>query len=160
MKKEDNPFRIANDEEIMKAVSDDSFLFYVGMISPPRPGVVEFITYVEHQHYAPGTERNKLYNIWIIQWHGITWALMGVPLKDEKLIEVAANLLRLRIADGVPTVLSGGKIDTFPISRFNVYALENSPGHPVYQNDPTVNEVLRAAEEMSLQAMHDTMQKK
>jgi len=135
-------FQVNSDEEMQKVVMDDNYLFYVGMAQPPRPGFVEFITHVEYEHYTPGTDREDLYRLWVIKWGGILWVMIGVPLVDEKLIQKSAELCGLRIADGIPTMLGNGNNEPFPVSRFNVYTMENHPDHPVYRNDPTVNVVL------------------
>lgn len=147
-------FRIYSNREMQEAVKDDNYLFYVGMVQPARPGFTEFITYVEYEHYTPGTDRAEFYNLWMFRWSGMFWAMIGVPLVDESLIQKSADLCGLRIADGIPTILGGENSERFPVSRFNVYTMENHPDHPVYRNDPTVNAVLRKAEEAAVEAMH------
>jgi hypothetical protein len=45
----------------------------------------------------------------------------------------AADAAGLRVADGIPTIFTGGRVANFPAKGDNVFTLENKAGHPVYK---------------------------
>lgn len=54
-------------------------------------------------------------------------------------MERAAAANGLRIANGVPHMVSGdgkgnAKVSHFPVENERIFTLENIPGHPVYKN--------------------------
>ncbi|NTW13785.1 MAG: hypothetical protein HGA31_02010 [Candidatus Moranbacteria bacterium] len=123
-------------EELREFMKDESFVHYVGMISPPRPGVRELLEFVEHEYYKPDTRRNDLFLMRIIRWEDIVWALISIPIKERSYVEKAVRSFGLRIANGVPTMLSGGKAERFPYENERTFTFENVSGHPVYRNNP------------------------
>lgn len=56
-------------------------------------------------------------------------------MSEKHLMERAVQVNRLRIANGVPIVLSDGRMNAFPVSNNRVFTLENSADHPVYRRD-------------------------
>lgn len=125
-----------SDKELRKFMKDESFVHYIGMIVPPRPGVGELLEFVEHEYYKPGTPRNDLFLMRIIRWEDMVWSLVSIPIRERSYVEKAVRSFGLRIVDGVPSVLSGGKLDRFPYENERTYTFENVSGHPVYRNDP------------------------
>ena len=134
------------DEQMQEFMRNERFIHYVGMINPPRPGVSECITLLEHKHYQPKTPRNELFIMRLIDWNDIMWVIISIPIEEKNLMEAVADECGLRIADGIPTMISGGGVERFPISNERIFTLENKSGHLVYRNDPVINEVLLASE--------------
>lgn len=123
-----------SDEELQKFVANPDFIHYVGMLNPPRPGLTDCMQTLEFKYFRPGTPRNELFNVRILEWEEIQWVIVSIPIKEKHLMERAAQVNRLRVADGVPTVFSGRGANQFPISNERVFTLENIPGHPIYTN--------------------------
>ncbi len=121
-------------EEIQEAMKDPSQIHYAGMIDPPRPGVLDCIVLLEHRDYVPDTPRNELFIMRILNWQGMKWVLVSIPLTEKHLMEKAADECGLRVANGIPTMISGTGTHFFPANSGNVFTLENKPGHPVYRN--------------------------
>ena len=53
--------RPMSDEELREMTKDESRIFILGMLVPPRIGVTLFGTILEYRHYPPGTSRNDLF---------------------------------------------------------------------------------------------------
>lgn len=138
--------REESDEELKKFGDDPRYIHFAGMIGPPRPGVVECLMELEHTYYKPGTLKNDDLFLRIIKWDGITWALVSIPIGERHWMEKVADKCGLRIADGVPTMLTGSGAERFPIDNERVFTLENKTGHPIYHNDPAIEEIIREAE--------------
>jgi hypothetical protein len=122
------------DEDLRVFIDDPHFIHYLGMLIPPRPGVADCISLLENTYFKPGTTRNDLFVMRIIEWEELTWVMVSIPISDKGLMEKAAQVSGLRVADGVPTMLQGGGVSHFPVSNERVFTLENCSGHPVYQN--------------------------
>lgn len=146
---DENEGTIAEDEKQFKEfMENEFFIHYVGMISPPRPGVHECTSMLEHKHYKPGTERNELFILRMMKWADFFWLIISIPIKEKMFMEEVANECGLRIANGVPTVFGPGGIEKFPVSNERVFTLENKAGHPVYRNDPAVNKAMQESENL------------
>lgn len=48
--------------------ADSGFIHYVGMLNPPRPGVSDCFETLEHTYFKPGTPRNHLFILRILDW--------------------------------------------------------------------------------------------
>lgn len=122
--------------ELMAFVSDPYFVHYIGMLIPLRPGVDKCFQQLEFSHFKPGTNRNDLYHMRIIEWMEITWGIISIPVGDKKLMEEVAGACGLQAVHAIPHVLSTQGISRFPFCNSNTFTLENVSGHPVYQNNP------------------------
>ena len=114
--------------------ADPHYIHYAGMINPPRPGFADCIQMLEHMHFAPGTLRNDRFHMRVINWEGIIWGIVSIPTAEKELMERIAQVNGLRIANGIPVMLSGGGMHKFPVESKNLFVLENVSGHPVYCN--------------------------
>lgn len=138
-------------ESIQGIVSDPGRISYAGMILPPRPGVAECITALEFAHYPPGTERNDLFLLFIMNWRSTIWSLISIPIDDSSLMEEIAMQCGLRITSGIPTMFDHEGIHQFPVFGPRLFVLQNARDHPVYRNDPVVSRDLFDAEREALE---------
>ena len=112
--------------------ADPSFIHYAGMLNPPRPGVLDCVQMLENIHYKPGSDRNHLFLLRLLDWQDILWTIVSIPIAEKANMERVAQVNGLRIANGVPTMFADGGIHSFPVSNDRVFTLENIHGHPVY----------------------------
>lgn len=126
--------RAESDENLQKFVGDPQLIHYAGMLNPPRPGVQDCFQMLEFTHFKPGTSRNEFYHLRVFEWEGILWGVVSIPIVEKHLMESVAQANRLRVANGIPTMLSGKEMTQFPISNERVFTLENISGHPVYHS--------------------------
>lgn len=147
-----------SDEDLQNFLEYPEWIHYVGMFVPPRPGVHECIALLEHQHYQPGTERNDLFIMRIIEFSQMLWVMISIPISEKHLMEEVSDECGLRIADGVPTSISLEGVEAFPASNERVFTLENKPDHPVYQNDPELTKKVLEAEKETLDRVHRAKQ--
>ncbi|MFC1594805.1 hypothetical protein ACFL3E_00035 [Patescibacteria group bacterium] len=152
---EDCLIRHETDDEVRAFVSDPKYTHFVGMLEPPRPGVIECITALELTHYKPDTPRNDDFHLRIINWSDIAWILVSIPTNEVCLMESTADACGLRIANGVPTMISQGEFSQFPANNERVFTLENKPGHPVYRNDPAITVALREGEREAVERIRN-----
>ena len=143
-----------SDEQFQQFMKNEHLVHFVGMLMPPRPGVMECIDSIEQKHFKPGTLRNELFLMRIIDWSDIVWIMISIPIKDKNLAEAVSKECGLRIADGVPTVIDGKSIQTFPGNNERVFTFENEHGHPVYRNDPAVTKSILDAERATFEKTH------
>ena len=73
----------------------------------------------------------------------MVWTVISIPKEEKDSAVKTAVSVGLRIADGVPHIITAGKSYTFPMATKNVFTLENTPGHEIYKNDPKVTERYR-----------------
>lgn len=98
-----------------------------------RVGFSKFITRLEHEHYDPKDEvLNNRYQMFLIEYGGLTFVLISIPLEDRHLAEKIATECDLRFVDGLPSVFGGGENSAFPIRHKNIYSCENLPTSGVY----------------------------
>ena len=55
----------------------DRRVFLIGMIE--RVGVVPLIGAIEWFWYPPTSSRNKFYDLYAVQWHGLGWVIVAFP---------------------------------------------------------------------------------
>lgn len=139
-------FRTEDKKDIDKFFDDQKYIHYIGMISPPRPGVALCLTELEHTHYPPGSPKNDNFLLRILKWSEMVWVVVSIPISDKHLMEEVASKCGLRIANGVPTILSSSGDEQFPVNNERVFTLENKSGHPAYHNDPQVDKTIKEAE--------------
>lgn len=125
-------FKNATLEDVAEFMRNPRNVHYIGMLMPPRPGVRLFATRLEYEHYVPGTVRNELYKIAIINWEDIIWILVSIPKEDAPLAGKIAEECGLRFADGVPTIITSEGLAQFPVNETNLFTLENILGHRIY----------------------------
>jgi len=118
------------EEDLRRLVSDESKFHVVGMIQ--RPNVRVFCVALELRHFPPNTPENDLYELRIIRFGGLQWFAVSVPAEHERTCREVAETFGLRLANGVPTSISGDRIERFPMDGDRVFTLENVPNHPVY----------------------------
>ena len=148
----DGGIEVSETEERLREFinNSESFIHYIGMMIPHRPGVKECITALENRYYKPGTDRNELFIMRIIKFCNILWCIISIPIHEKQLMEEVVKECGLRIADGVPTMIGDGGMVKFPVDNKRVFTLENEKDHPVYRNDPVVNNALLEQERDSI----------
>jgi hypothetical protein len=114
--------------------ANPTFIHYVGMLNPPRHGFADCLSLLEHTYYKPGSDRNHLYQLRILDWMGVVWGIVSIPIQEKENMERVAQANHLRVADGIPTMFDSTGTHRFPVSNERVFTMENTPGHPVYKN--------------------------
>ena len=117
---------------------DTSRIHYICSINPPRPGVHLFCSTLEYKFYPPGTEKNKDFTFQLIKWKvddlEMIYAVASIPMKEKAYAEATAKIVGMRIANGVPTLINGGKPNFFPIQCDNAFTIENDTDHIIYKS--------------------------
>ncbi len=123
---------VESEEDSRVFFADPHYIHYAGMLNPPRPGFADCIQMLEHTHFVPGTLRNVRFHVRIVNWQGIIWGIVSIPIAEKVLMERMAQVNGLRIASGTPIMLTDGGVHRFPVDCKNLFVLENIAGHPVY----------------------------
>jgi hypothetical protein len=119
-------------QELKEMVQDQSYVYIVTMLFPPRPGGMLFSTKLEYEHYRPLTPANRDFVPLKIRWpedEEMHWWVIRIPAKDFAIAKtVAAECpIKMRIADGIPHILGGPHgVRRFPLDGPNVFSLENA----------------------------------
>jgi len=90
-----------------------------------RPGLLAWMQRLELTYYPPGTHRNLLFHFHMIQWDELMWSMISIPAAGERLARRSAEKTGMRIADGVPLVITAEDRKWFPIKERNVWSLES-----------------------------------
>ena len=81
----------ANDPKFVENFSDPAYIYFIGMIVPPRPGVESFAFRLEHEHFPPQTQFNKEYHLGIVNWEEIFWLVIGIPYASDTIFLYTPN---------------------------------------------------------------------
>jgi hypothetical protein len=132
--------------------ADQSRLFLVSILD--RIGVQGFSTELEWTHFSPRGSPNDLFDIDLVKWPDpdMVFIVISIPADYRPQAEALAEKWSLRIANGVPLVLTVGRQEWFPIQGPNVWTLENRTGWKGYGAGREVLETLRSEERSWLQA--------
>jgi len=83
----------------------------------------------------------------------MTWMLASIPKEKKHLMDEVAAQCGIRAVEGIPTLHTRGGMRIFPAQGPHVYTLENTSGHPVYRNDPSVDRALMDQERISVRSV-------
>lgn len=115
--------------------ASSEWLLVVGLVI--RPGVVLFLTELEHEYFPPIGPVNDLFQIASVEWphaNPLPWNVAFVPMRFKPLAAHVATRHGLRLADGVPQLVEparetlGGRhlrMQPFPYHSDNVFTLES-----------------------------------
>jgi len=102
-----------------------------------RPGVMQFSTTLEYTHYKPETPRNSLFKMFCCMFDDLPYFVFLTPWEDKALVTEHAAACGLRIANGIPLVISSEGSKFFPTGDHpHLFSLENLPDSPVYGSMP------------------------
>ena len=123
-----------SDDDVRVFFGDPHFVHFVGMLSPPRPGVADCLQMLEHTHFASNTPRNDLFIMRIIEWGEILWGIVSIPVAEREHMDRIAQVNGLHAVRGSPVMIDAAGPHMFPIDCANLHTLENNRGHPVYSH--------------------------
>lgn len=91
-----------------------------------RPGYTPYLQELEYTHYTPDTEKNSLFELLLIRWEDLVWAVAVIPLADLSIAEEVGKTYNFRLAQGCTPVIIGGEESVpFPIkSADNVFSVQ------------------------------------
>jgi hypothetical protein len=136
--------------EELRAKLDPTKVGLLCILSPRRIGALSFIVFLEHRHFPPGTPENEHFNVVLMPWEGMRFALVVIHKRHLPVADELARTLGLRRANGVPTLIGENArlaaLGTtrpedrrdekrFPLDLPNVFTMENIRGHFAYAND-------------------------
>lgn len=118
-----NTTNLAESDEALQAfLADPSRVHFVSMLLRPR--VSEAISELEHTHYPPGTPKNDDFHLRMMNWEGMQFVMASIPAKDRGLMQQVVSTHKLRIANGVPTMVGPDGVKRFPADNERVFTLE------------------------------------
>lgn len=128
---------------------------YVHLITiSSRPGAISFIATVEWHLFPPTENKNHLFDITVIQWLDIDFLVVSFPKEHFSDVKQLATKLRMRISNGVPTLLETTKVSVFPgASIGEMYTIENDQHSPIYKNNRRLNREIMQCENEIVDAL-------
>jgi hypothetical protein len=130
-----------------KELGDRPGLFHV-IYQSSRPGAGYFSNYLEHKYFPPETPANDEFQFITYKWLGMLWGIISIPIEKKSLAYEAAEVSKMRIADGIPMkagFMVGatrkdklGKelepiVEWFPLDCDNAYTLEFARDSDVFE---------------------------
>ena len=144
--------------EVLRHSEDRHNLVLVALAS--RPGAKLFLVDLEHEHFAPGTDRNALFQLVFAGWEGLPWLIAWLPLAERELAVRTADRCGMVLREGaVPRMITDGarpgtkRVSVFPCRTRNVRTVENRPDSVIYQPGGAVD--LRGEENIRVQQIID-----
>lgn len=158
-------------EEIAAIVTNPAGRVFL-TVGAGRVGGAAFIAAIEWYWYAPRTERSRFFDVWGVEWEGLSWAVVSFPAGRLDAVRRLAKQLGLRLAQGVAAIVEapphvklqasrrysveldrGGVHLTFfpggilPNGRDNLamFNVENDHHSPVYKNRKRDNDAMLQA---------------
>ena len=137
MIKDEESFTVRKDSEF---VADPNRIYIVCHIH--RPGSMSFMTALEWRHFDPEgcmvegrRHLNDQYELVIKTWSGLTYAMISVPESYKKEVWKVAEDYGMKLAEGIPRLITSEGFDSFPFDGPDFYTLENKSGSKVYSAD-------------------------
>lgn len=122
-----------------------------------RPGAQLFVTLLEHEHFSPITDRERLLETRAVSWMGLHWMMLTVPFADWRTFHDVAGRSGLRVVDGVPTAVEVDAVSSWPMRSSRVCCLENLQTPP---NDPVRLRALLEAEDAECEAIREATRRR
>jgi hypothetical protein len=121
-------------EEVIKRTSNHKLLNIVSMLT--RPGAMLFATRLEYDNYPPGSPFNDNFQFYMMNWGDIPWVVISIPIEDRPKVDKLLDELKLRLGDGIPTMITSEGVEQFPVQWSNTFSLENRHDHPIHCGTP------------------------
>jgi len=154
--------RPMEDDELKEMTKDESRFFIIGMLMPPRIGVALFGSLLEYRHYSPMTPSNDLFQLVMLNWEGMFWGVISIPIEDRVYAERIAKECGLKLAEGIPSVIDGTDLSRsgfkfFPVTDSErILTLEYiDPSHIAYTNDQKAIENLITQESVLIERVYN-----
>jgi hypothetical protein len=154
---------------VERIIKSSNRIHLVGLAD--RPGLSSFFAAIEYHFYPPGTSKNELFDLWAIKWESLMWQVISIPSDKMGAIRQMASMMRLRISDGVPTMLGGTPepgdrvwegcaVKFFPGSQLpdgtdnrSMYGVESTRENPLHNKEsPTNIQLVRRREGRVIEA--------
>lgn len=114
---------VVSDDEMKTHLASPDWVHCVSMVT--RPHLYEFMRDLEWTHYPPDGPRNDEFQVRLMRWGGLHWALVSVPASDKHLMEEAAARHGLRLAEGSSIIMaSGDGVERLPWAGAHVFPLQ------------------------------------
>jgi hypothetical protein len=120
---------------------DQTVVALIGSLTPTQIGVSSFMTFFEHQHFAPETPQASFFEPFTVEWDGMQLLIMVFPKEDLVKADPILKRLGLMYEQGVPDSINGNQ---FPFTAPNAYTIQYVPGHFAYRAN--ADEIRRALE--------------
>ena len=130
---------------------EEGFLYITAMAL--RPGALRFYHELEHTFFPPRSPLNMEFSAFHMLWQDMYWIGCRIPIQKRDCAEIIARKTGMHIADGIPTIVTGGSFAKFPLDGPTVFTLENAKGSKVYEG-------MAAAEEMRKDEMMELNKEK
>ena len=142
------------DAKYLAELGRDLNLFHI-IYQSTRPGVGYFSNYLEHKYFPPETPLNDEFQFVTYKWGqlgdvAMLWGIISIPINKKDLAYEAADVAKLRIANGIPVkcgfMLAAirkeklpkefsdtGFVEWFPLDCDNAFTLEFLRGSDVFK---------------------------
>ena len=152
--------REMEENELQEMTKDESRFFIIGMLMPIRIGAALFGSLLEYRHYPPMTPSNDLFQLVMLNWQGIFWGVISIPIEDRVYAERITKECGLKLAEGIPSVIDPTEekgVIFFPVTDSErILTLEYiDPSHIAYTNDQEAIENLITQESILINRVYN-----
>lgn len=144
-----NSYREISLRAVRELASDQNFAHFIGLIDPPMPGVELFLIVPEFRHFPPRTAKNKQCRIIGINFSGMGWTMISIPVEHTDIARRVAAECGVTIDSVTEAMETAGKENfLFPVWGQTVYELFFIPNHhPDLSFPEDFDEILRKEQE-------------
>jgi len=136
--------------ELEELLENERFIHYVGMTTPFVPGIRECLNAVQYTHFRPENQRSVLFFTHTFRYAGKAFIIMSVPIEDKDAVEKIVKECSLEITKGVPAICTKKGWIMLLLDNGRMFFLDNALDHPIYRDDPLIEQALRKAERKTI----------
>jgi hypothetical protein len=113
-----------SDAALQAFLADPAWVHFAAHME--RPGLQGCMEELEWTHYPPDTPAGDQFQLRVLQWSGLWWALISIPIGDKHLMDAVAARHGLRAGEG--TIISAGPdgVFRFPARGDRVFSLQSA----------------------------------
>ena len=127
---DDGTGREEDPEDSRVFFDDPTYIHYIVLLI--RHGAEDCVQMLEKRFFPSGTAQNALIHVRFIEWEDLPWFVVSIPINEKDKMERIAKVNGLRVANGVPHMLSWGRVVEFPLNNPRAFCLEYISGHHAY----------------------------
>ena len=124
-------------DDVRHVISNNDNMTMVGLAT--RPGLTPFLTALEHSYFKPLTTANDLFSLLWFNWpdkEDSIFVCAVIPFIFKTRVEHLAEQYGLRILEANMIMFTNGKQVSMDLGSAHAFSIENTSGHPVYENQP------------------------
>lgn len=130
-------------EELLEFFNNPAFAHFIGIINPPRPGIMLCFVKLELIYLSDKIDSYEQCFLQVWNSNGVIAATISVLQNKFNLVEKAAAQSGLKIIYGVPEAILCAETNMFFRNNGTIFTFENIPDYDIYTgNQKKIDQLL------------------